>query len=397
MNFKKFFRNNKKLAFTLAEVVIVMGILGIMMVAFAPVVTKRTETSGVSKGYWGIATGHEGIYFGSVSDNKTVIIGDNGIRDGEIFSPKLLLVSDYITSDSTKMTPQIEFATKANNTDNAVTYVGNLIMTKGVSGSDNDQGSVILGGKQNSNSHVTLANLKNITAVGANACANVTGKNSVCIGANANTTTSTPNTIIIGNSDVSYLASNIYFGSNPLDSFITQTPSDIRLKNVGKEFKGGIDELNKLKIYNFTYKRDADKTPRVGVMAQDLQKVFPNAVAKNADGYYYIRKEDIFYSAINAIKEAFAKITTYDATIKALEARNKQLEQQNIELQKALIDLSKRVDKLDHKKTDLKFTKIDEIKIEIPEVTPETQTKEVKEESNDYNPFDGNETLEEWQ
>ena len=48
--------------------------------------------------------------------------------------------------------------------------------------------------------------------------------------------------------------------------------SDRRLKNVGKAFVGGLAELKKLDLFNFTYKKDNTKTPHVGVMAQDLQK-----------------------------------------------------------------------------------------------------------------------------
>ncbi|MBQ7317385.1 MAG: tail fiber domain-containing protein, partial [Phascolarctobacterium sp.] len=51
--------------------------------------------------------------------------------------------------------------------------------------------------------------------------------------------------------------------------------SDRRLKNVGENFKGGLAELKKLDLFHYTYKSDKEKTPHVGVMSQDLQKVFP--------------------------------------------------------------------------------------------------------------------------
>ena len=57
-------------------------------------------------------------------------------------------------------------------------------------------------------------------------------------------------------------------------------------------------------------------------MAQDLQKIFPNAVKKGADGFLTIRMEDMFYAVINAIKEL-------DARISALEKENKLLKEQN--------------------------------------------------------------------
>ena len=98
--------------------------------------------------------------------------------------------------------------------------------------------------------------------------------------------------------------------------------SDRRLKYVGKENSDGLAKLRQLKIFNYTFKKDEKKTPHVGVMAQDLQKVFPNAVKKGADGFLTIRMEDMFYAVINAIKELDARVT-------ALEKENKMLKEQN--------------------------------------------------------------------
>ena len=56
-------------------------------------------------------------------------------------------------------------------------------------------------------------------------------------------------------------------------------------------------------------KNDSTNTPHVGVMAQDLQKIFPDAVFKGDDGFLRIRMEDMFYAMINAIKELDTKVT----------------------------------------------------------------------------------------
>ncbi|MDR1327631.1 MAG: hypothetical protein LBJ74_04415, partial [Heliobacteriaceae bacterium] len=77
--------------------------------------------------------------------------------------------------------------------------------------------------------------------------------------------------------------------------------------------------------------------------AQDLQKIFPDAVTKDEKGYLLIRMEDMFYALVNAVKELDAKVDSAlsqgkilkqvqndmavkDAKIKALEAKNKELE-----------------------------------------------------------------------
>ena len=102
--------------------------------------------------------------------------------------------------------------------------------------------------------------------------------------------------------------------------------SDRRLKYVGKENTDGLAKLRQLKIFNYTFKKDEKKTPRVGVMAQDLQKIFPNAVKKGADGFLTIRMEDMFYAVINAIKELDAKYQAQEKRIESLEKRIQALE-----------------------------------------------------------------------
>ena len=94
--------------------------------------------------------------------------------------------------------------------------------------------------------------------------------------------------------------------------------SDRRLKYVGKESTSGLEKIKQLKVFNYTFKKDEKKTPHVGVIAQDLQKVFPDAVTKAKDGFLRIRFEDMFYAMINAIKELDSRIT-------ALEKENQQM------------------------------------------------------------------------
>lgn len=133
--------------------------------------------------------------------------------------------------------------------------------------------------------------------------------------------------------------------------------SDIRLKNVGEPFTAGLNELEKLNFYHFTFKKDKDQVPQVGVMAQDLQKVFPQAVSKDDGGWLTIRWDEMFYAAINAIKELNTKVcaiakdvtnlkTVTDEHTKTLEVQAQTIEQQQQEIK----DLTERVEKLEHKK-----------------------------------------------
>ena len=115
--------------------------------------------------------------------------------------------------------------------------------------------------------------------------------------------------------------------------------SDRRLKNVGKVFVGGLNEIKKLEVFNYTFKSDKSKTPRVGVMAQDLQKIFPNAVVKGDDGFLRIRMEDMFYAIVNAIKELDAKIDLLAQKQKKID----ELELKVNKLEKRIADLEKKI------------------------------------------------------
>ena len=142
-------------------------------------------------------------------------------------------------------------------------------------------------------------------------------------------------------------------GNNPK----SHKHSDIRLKNVGEPFTAGLNELEKLNFYHFTFKKDKDQVPQVGVMAQDLQKVFPQAVSKDDGGWLTIRWDEMFYAAINAIKELNTKVcaiakdvtnlkTVTDEHTKTLEAQAQTIEQQQVEIK----ELTARVEKLEQKR-----------------------------------------------
>ena len=114
--------------------------------------------------------------------------------------------------------------------------------------------------------------------------------------------------------------------SSARDFYSKFLPSDSRLKYIEKENKSGLDKIRQLKVFNFTFKKDEKKTPHVGVIAQDLQKIFPDAVKKGADGFLNIRFEDMFFAMINAIKELDLK---YQAQEKRINDLEKQLKQQD--------------------------------------------------------------------
>ncbi len=131
--------------------------------------------------------------------------------------------------------------------------------------------------------------------------------------------------------------------------------SDKRLKNIQGENKAGLEKIKELKVYDYTFKKDKEKRPQVGIMAQDLQKVFPDAVHEGPGGYLMIRQDDMFYAMINSIKQLdtfvqgilneikviLEKITGVDNRVKVLEQENKQLKEQIQEMYERLEKIEK--------------------------------------------------------
>lgn len=130
---------------------------------------------------------------------------------------------------------------------------------------------------------------------------------------------------------------------------LDSTSSDRRLKNIGTRNLAGLKELNQLKIYDYTFKNDKSKHSQIGVMAQDLQKVFPNSVFEGPDGYLRIRWDEMFFASINAIKELDRKIVRLVNRATKVETQIARLEQENISLKTQVDALSVRVEKLKNK------------------------------------------------
>jgi hypothetical protein len=86
------------------------------------------------------------------------------------------------------------------------------------------------------------------------------------------------------------------------------TFSDRRLKTVGAGFNAGLSEILKLSPVHYRYKEEnglgiSDHGDHVGFVAQDVQKVIPEAVTENNKGYLLVNNDPILWAMLNAIKE----------------------------------------------------------------------------------------------
>ena len=72
--------------------------------------------------------------------------------------------------------------------------------------------------------------------------------------------------------------------------------------------------------------RDADK--HVGLVAQEVQKVIPEAVTENSTGYLLVNNDPILWSMLNAIKEQQGMIEEQKALIREQQRRIAELSSQ---------------------------------------------------------------------
>jgi len=124
--------------------------------------------------------------------------------------------------------------------------------------------------------------------------------------------------------------------------------SDRRLKTAITLNNDGLNKILKLRPYNYTYKDD-EKTPQVGVIAQDLQKVFPDAVSKDKKGYLKIRIEDMFYALVNAVKELAQKLEDISSKIVKANSDILSIKKEHQDINKQILVLEKRIKKLERK------------------------------------------------
>jgi endosialidase-like protein len=99
--------------------------------------------------------------------------------------------------------------------------------------------------------------------------------------------------------------------------------SDRRLKTVKGNFNPGLSAVMQLQPLRYEYRRDnALKLPsdseHIGFEAQAVQKIIPEAVTMNGNGYLQIDNDPILWTMLNAIKEQQAQIQKLQEEVRQL-------------------------------------------------------------------------------
>jgi hypothetical protein len=177
----------------------------------------------------------------------------------------------------------------------------------------------------------------NNTVIGASAANNMTfGLSNTYVGAAvvASTASSTSNEIAIGASVTGKGSNTAFIGGtsgayNGKNVTTWETTSDERIKRNIVDSPKGLAEINQLRVRNFQYKEEADmpKTedgaPAVvgldpnkqvtGFIAQEIQTVFPEAVATHAHDILSVSADPVLYAMVKAIQELTARLEALEA------------------------------------------------------------------------------------
>jgi Chaperone of endosialidase len=102
-----------------------------------------------------------------------------------------------------------------------------------------------------------------------------------------------------------------------------QSFSDERLKVIKGEFRTGLNAVMQLRPLRYEYKKDnpvgiTSTKEYVGFGAQAVQKVIPEAVSANAQGYLMVNSDPILWSMVNAIQEQQRQIEQLKKEIRQL-------------------------------------------------------------------------------
>jgi hypothetical protein len=182
-----------------------------------------------------------------------------------------------------------------------------------------------------------VSGCNNNTVIGASAANNMTfGLSNTYVGAAvvASTASTTSNEIAIGASVTGKGSNTAFIGGtsgayNGKNVTTWETTSDERIKRNIVDSPKGLAEINQLRVRNFQYKEEADMpkaedgAPAVvgldpnkqvtGFIAQEIQTVFPEAVATHAHDILSVSADPVLYAMVKAIQELTARLEALEA------------------------------------------------------------------------------------
>ena len=109
-------------------------------------------------------------------------------------------------------------------------------------------------------------------------------------------------------------------------------PSDRTIKQDIETLSNCLDKINQLSAYTYRWndlasKQNEGDEKQIGVMAQEVELVFPELVGQSDDGYKYVRYNHLVAPLIEAVKELTEQGKDKDQKIEELTRRLELLEE----------------------------------------------------------------------
>ena len=107
-----------------------------------------------------------------------------------------------------------------------------------------------------------------------------------------------------------------------------QVFSDERLKTIKGNFNSGLKAVMQLQPLRYEYRRNNplginSEGEHVGFGAQAVQKIIPEAVTRNENGYLQVNNDPILWTMLNAIKEQQKEIAQLKEQVRQLQAASR--------------------------------------------------------------------------
>jgi hypothetical protein len=96
------------------------------------------------------------------------------------------------------------------------------------------------------------------------------------------------------------------------------TISDQRLKENIVDATPKLDNLLQLKVRNFNFTNDENKTKQIGFVAQEIEQVFPSLVSEDAEGTKAVKTTVLLPMLVKAIQELKAELDSVKAELQTL-------------------------------------------------------------------------------
>jgi len=124
--------------------------------------------------------------------------------------------------------------------------------------------------------------------------------------------------------------------------------SDERLKRSIRSIPDALEKVSELEGVTYYWKDTArEPTEQIGLIAQAVEKIFPQAVKTDAQGIKSVAYQNLVAPIINAIREVKLWLIKHDSKLALLEIENNKLKEDSEIKDRQIKDLEKRLDKIE--------------------------------------------------